>query len=213
MDVVEKSRMMLSVNEFRQDQLQSQLEPPRPIQQQYQLPQEQNMQPQAFEGPQQPLQQQPPQQVMDYSQHVNIQPQHVAIHLYYPNPEQYGNPQQQFDGQLEHVNPQQLAGPQPSENYLQIEDREDSEQTSSYHHGDLEQHADDQEIYNSLQFESPQQNKSPSEPQQGDASQPSDHLQQHGNPEQHSHQPAAAPEPVAAAAATSDTYYAGSQSP
>lgn len=176
--------MMLSMDDSRFIQPQSQTEQPRPIQQQYQLPQEQGMQPQAFEGPQQP-----PPQVMDYSQHVNIQPQHVAIHLYYPNATQYGNPQQ-------------LADPPLCEPYVQIEDREGMGQPP-HHHGDREQQADD-EIDDSLPFEIFQQ---------GETLELSEHPQQQGNPEQQFQQPAAAPEPVAADAASTTATYAESQSP
>lgn len=188
MDMIAKSRMMLSVDEFTQNQLQPQLERPRPVQQQYQLPQEQAMRPHTFEGLQQPLQQ-PPQQLLDYSQHVNIQPQHVAIHLYYPNPEQYGNPQQ-------------LGGPRPSETHVQIEDGQGMQQPT-HHHGDPEQHAGDQEIDNSLQFEGLRQGETP---------QPSEHPQQRGNPGQQAQQPAAAPNLVGTSAATPFTFD-GPQSP
>lgn len=198
--------------ESMQGQAQPQLE-----QQQFQLPQEPGMHLQAFE-----YLQQPQQHFHDYSQHVNIQP--VTIHLHYGNleqyghpknhrySEQYGNPQQQFEGRLEHGNPQQLASPQPSENHVQIENREYLAQPQ-HRDGNAQQHGDAQGLEIPAHHKSPQQNQSPQQPQQSVNSEPLEHTQQHGSPQQQDQQPASVPEPVAAAAATATPVtYDGPQS-
>jgi hypothetical protein len=159
------------------------LEQPQLLQQQSQLPHDQGMHLHAFE-----YLQRPQQYFHDYSQYVNIQL--VAIHLHYGGPENHGY-SEQFG------NPQQVAGPRPSENHVQIENREYLARPQHYD-GIPQPQGDNQVLEIPAHHENPQQSQTPQQPQQSDKPESLEHPQQHGRPQQQDQRPVV-PEPAAAA--------------
>ncbi|KAH8763137.1 hypothetical protein F5883DRAFT_646306 [Diaporthe sp. PMI_573] len=99
----------------------------------------------------------------------------VAIHLHYGGPENHGY-SEQFG------NPQQVAGPRPSENHLQIENREYLARPQHYD-GIPQQQGDNQVPEIPAHHENPQQSQTPQQPQQGDKPESLEHPQQHGRPQ------------------------------